>query len=263
MNIEILLATMFFEKEDDTFLDNMNIETDMIIGNQCDINEDRIFVHNGYRIKLLSRNERGVGKNRNISLMNSEADIVIFADNDIHYYSGYKEKIENFYSSNPHADLVIFNFKRKRGNQPFTDLISKTGKAKLKDLTKIGTWAITARRARIIDSNISFSLDFGGGAKYSCGEDSLFLSDCYKKGLNIYLCNETLGEVVHRESTWFNGITEKLIYDKGALFKAMKPKLYFPVILYHSFKHRKKYREFGSLFKVIKTMLNGAREYKI
>lgn len=263
MTIEVLLATMFFENENDKFLDNMNIKTDIIIGNQCNINNDAILEHNGNRVKVLSRSERGVGKNRNTALLNSDADIVIFADNDIRYYDGYKEKIENFYSKNPQADIVVFNFRRKRGDQPFRDVVTKTGKAKLKDLTKIGTWAITAKRRKIIDNKITFSLQFGGGAKYSCGEDSLFLSDCYKKGLNIYLCAETLGEVIHRESTWFNGITEKYVYDKGALFKAMKPKLYLPVIIYHTLKHRERYKEFGSIRKVIKTMLKGAKEYHV
>ena len=37
-----------------------------------------------------------------------------------------------------------------------------------------------------IAAHITFSLLFGGGAKYSNGEDSLFLKDCLKYGLVVY-----------------------------------------------------------------------------
>lgn len=261
MKIEVLLATMFFEKEPKDFLNLMNIQTDLIIGNQSDYNENQLLRHNGNTIRILSRNERGVGKNRNTCLFYSDADIILFADNDVYYYDGYADKIKKYYEENPRADVVIFNFKKQRGDEIISDVNNKNKKANLKDLTKFGTYAITARRERIIKNRISFSLLFGGGAKYSCGEDTLFLRDCYKKGLNIYLCDKTLGEVIHKESTWYTGVNEKYIFDKGALFKAMKPKTYKLLIYYHVFKHRKLYSEFGSVGKVIKIMIRGARDY--
>ena len=226
MKIEILLATMFFENEAPDFLDKMNIQTDIIVGDQCDRNENRIFEHNGNRVTVLSRKERGVGKNRNAGLFYSDADIVLFADNDVRYYDGYGEKIKNYYVDHPDADMVIFNFKEKRGDEPMHDVNVDNKRARLGDITRFGTWAVTARRESIIKARIAFSLLFGGGAKYGCGEDSLFLTDCYNAGLHIYLSDATLGEVVHKESTWFSGITEKYIFDKGALFKARCPITY-------------------------------------
>ena len=102
---------------------------------------------------------------------------------------------------------------------------------------------------------------FGGGAKYGCGEDSLFLVDCYNRGLKIYLSNETLGEVIHRESTWFNGITEKYIFDKGALFRAMCPKIYKFIIIRHVLKYKNLYSQFGKFKNVLNVMLKGAKDY--
>ena len=37
MRIEVLLATMFFENEPQNYLEEMNIKTDLIVGNQCDV----------------------------------------------------------------------------------------------------------------------------------------------------------------------------------------------------------------------------------
>lgn len=261
MKIEVLLATMFFEKEPKDFLGLMNIQTDLIIGNQSDYNENQLLSHNGNTIRILSRNERGVGKNRNTCLFYSEADIILFADNDVYYYDGYADKIKKYYEKNPRADVVIFNFKRQKGDEIIQDVNKKNKKANLKDIVKFGTWAVTARRESILKARISFSTLFGGGAKYSCGEDTLFLTDCYKKGLQIYLSDITLGEVIHKESTWYTGLNEKYIFDKGVLFKAMKPKTYKLLIYYHIFKHRKFYLNYGKIRDVLKIMLNGAKDY--
>lgn len=262
MKIEVLLAMMFYEQEAENFLDTMNIQTDIIIGNQCDYNDNQTFLHNENRVTVLSRKERGVGKNRNTALFYSGADVVIFADNDVRYYNGYAEKVSSFYQSHSDADVVIFNFKEKRGDEPLHDINTKNKKAHLKDITKFGTWAVTARRESILKKRISFSLLFGGGAKYSCGEDSLFLCDCYNKGLNIYLSDATLGEVVHKESTWYSGITEKYIYDKGALFKALSPKMHIPIIFYHVIKHKEVYAQFGSTKAILQIMFKGAKNYE-
>lgn len=261
MKIEVLLSTMHYDQEPANFLDDMNVQTDIIIGNQCEYNENRSFLFEGHNVTILSRKERGVGKNRNTSLFYSDADVVIFADNDVKYYDGYDLKVEEYYKAHPDADVVVFNFKEQRGDEPLHDINSQNKKANLRSITKFGTWAVTAKRDSILKKRISFSLLFGGGAKYSCGEDSLFLSDCYKKGLNIYLSNITLGEVIHRDSTWYKGITEKYIFDKGALFRAMCPKLYKFVILRHVFKHKKMYSEFGKMRDVLKIMFKGAKAY--
>ena len=259
MKIEVLLATMFYERESADYLNKMNIQTDMIVANQCDHLSNDIISFNNHRIQILSRPDRGVGLNRNLALFSSDADIVIFADNDVCYYDGYAEKVERYYSEHPDADVVIFNFKEKRGDEDFHDINLKNKRAKFKDITKFGAWAITARRNRLLQERISFSLLFGGGAKYSCGEDSLFLRDCYNKGLHIYLCSQTLGEVLHNESTWFFGITEKYLYDKGVLFGSLCPKIYFWALMLHCIKHRKEYREYGNIKTVFVITLKGAK----
>ena len=261
MKIQVLLATMFFENEDETYLRDMNIETDLVVGNQCDTTKDESFTFNGHTVTVLSRKERGVGKNRNLALFHSDADIVVFADNDIHYRKGYKALIEEFYTAHPEAEMVIFNIREIR-EDGFLDQNLKDKRAKFKDITKFGTDTITARRESLLKHRISFSLLFGGGAKYGCGEDSLFLRDCYRKGMKIYLCSKTLADLKSRESTWFHGITSKYVYDKGVLFGAMCPRLYRFAILYHAFKHRKTYAEFGSMKEVVRLMRKGADEYR-
>lgn len=262
MTVEVLLSMMFLRKPFENFLDGINLETDIVICNQCDSNGDEKFLYKGNKVTVLSRNERGVGRSRNICLACSTADIVLFADNDVKYYDEYKKKIEKYYKEHPRADLVIFNFKEKRGEEPIHDINKKNKRAHFKDIMKFGAWAITAKRESILKKRISFSLLFGGGSKYSMGEDTLFLTDCYRNGLKIYLSDITLGEVVHKESTWFDGITVKYIHDKGALFKAISPRLYRFLIMYHVFKHSKDYLPIGKIKKILNIMHIGVKDYE-
>lgn len=59
MKIEVLVAAM--NQCDYSLLSKMNIQSDAIIGNQCDRNSIEHIGYNGNRIKYLSFNERGVG----------------------------------------------------------------------------------------------------------------------------------------------------------------------------------------------------------
>ena len=262
MKIEVLLATMFYENEPKDFLDKMNIRTDIIIADQCDKTGELFFKHGDNSVTVLSSTERGVGKNRNSALEKSTADIILFADNDVTYYDGYAEKIEKFYTDNPSADVVIFNFKESRNGELPHDINLETKKAKLKDVTKFGAYAISAKRQSILSAGIKFSVLFGGGCKYGSGEDTVFLVDCFKKKLSVYLCRETLGEVTHGDSTWYRGINEKYVFDKGALFKAICPRLYRLAITRHVIKYKKLYSVIGTTCKVRKNMIKGAKDYK-
>lgn len=257
MKIEVLMSTMFFESEKSDYLENMNLETDIIIGNQTDSLSEEMFVHKKHKVKILSRSDRGVGLNRNVSLFSSDADVVVFADNDVVYKKGYAKIIEDYYNKNKKADVVIFNFKERRGEESLKDINVKNGKASFRDLSKFGTYAITARRMSLLRNRLSFSLLFGGGAMYSHGEDTIFLYDCYRKGLNIYLSSETIGEVTHRESTWYQGVTEKSIVDQGVLYKTLFPKWYKLAILCHLYRHYDMYRNMGS-FSHIYSIMNKA-----
>ena len=107
MRIQVLVAAM--HQTDHSLLEKMNIQTDAIIGNQCDRNEVEDFEWNGHRIKYLNFAERGVGLNRNNALMRADADICLFADDDMVYVDGYAEKILTAFNENPDADVIVFN----------------------------------------------------------------------------------------------------------------------------------------------------------
>ena len=79
-------------------------------------------------------------------------------------------------------------------------------------------YSIAVRKEALERSKVWYSELFGGGAKYSNGEDSLFLKQCADCGLKMYATDVVIGKEEARESTWFKGYTEKFFFDRGVLF---------------------------------------------
>lgn len=260
MTVQVLVATMNQAAGDHSLLQKMNIQSDVIVCNQCDRYEAEEFTYNGHRVRWLSFAERGVGLNRNNALMRADADIVLFSDDDVRYEDGYAERVVRFYEENPTADVVIFNMLwRRAADQPFEEKVKRTGRVHRKGVTKYGTVCVSARLSRLRFANVNFHLNFGGGATYSCGEDSLFLQDCVAKKLRVFTCTSILGRVECGESSWFEGYTDKFFFDKGVLYFAMNRYLCKGYALYHCVKHRRRYAEYG-WWAAYRQMCRGIRE---
>lgn len=257
MKIETLIATI--KQRDYTLLDKMNIQTDAIVGNQCDENKVDSFEYKGNKIKWLSFCERGVGLNRNNVLMRSQADVCLIADDDMVYYDNYKQTVEKAFLENPKADVIIFNIDNVNGSRhPNT----KTIKVNKHNYGRYGAVRLAFKRESIFLNGISFNLMFGGGAKYNAGEDSLFIKDCLDCGLKVIAVPYSIAKLLDcRESTWFTGYNEKYFIDKGVLNYFLNKKLAKLYCLYHAVKHRKTYREIG-WYKAYKLMVNGVNKVK-
>ncbi|HAZ18611.1 MAG TPA: glycosyl transferase 2, partial [Clostridiales bacterium] len=96
MTVEVLVASM--HQTNHGLLQKMNIQSDAIIGNQCDRNEIENFIYQGHKIRYLSFCERGVGLNRNNALMRATADICILADDDMVFDDGYEQKVKTWFA---------------------------------------------------------------------------------------------------------------------------------------------------------------------
>lgn len=214
MRVQVLVAAVNADVKNQA--EKMNLESDAIIVNQCDRFEYEEYEHKGRTIRCYSMKERGVGLNRNTALMRCDSEICLFSDEDILFETGYEKKINDAFLANPDADLITFNFKVDPSRATYHN--DKNKRVRWYNYGRYPTYAVAARTEALHRAGVSFSLLFGGGAKYSNGEDSLFLHDCLKKGLHIYAHTDTLGEEVYRESTWFHGYNEKFFFDRGVLY---------------------------------------------
>ena len=169
-----------------------------------------------HNIRCYKQSGKGVGRSRNAALSNAYADICLFGDEDIVYDEGYEEKVLRAFVKHPEASLITFNVRVDERRRTYWN--EKPHRIRWYNYGRYPAYAIAVRRRDITKNNICYSKLFGGGARYSNGEDSLFLHDCLKAGLVLYAETAVLGEETYRESTWFKGYTDKFFYDRGVLY---------------------------------------------
>lgn len=221
MILETLVSAV--KQDVSTLAKKMNLQSDAIIINQCEENNYLEYQHQGNKIRAYSFAEKGVGLSRNNALLRAKAEIVLFSDEDIVYHDGYAAKILKAFEERPEADMLLFNMEVEADRATYH--IEKEHRVRFYNSGRYPTYSFAIRREKLHKANITFSLLFGGGAKYSNGEDSLFLLECLKKGFKVYALPIEIGKEVPRPSTWFHGYTEKFFFDRGVLYYHLYGKL--------------------------------------
>lgn len=194
----------------------MHIETDAVIVNQCGRYDVETFDHKGRKIRVFYMAERGVGLSRNTALMRADGDICLFSDQDIVYQTGYEQKILQAFEECPDADMIVFNVEVSEERKTYYN----TGVKRVRwyNCGRYGAVSFAVRREKLFASGVTFSLLFGGGAKYSAGEDSLFLKQFMQKGYRVYTSEAVIGRETEGDSTWFSGYHNKFFFDRGVLY---------------------------------------------
>ena len=253
MTVQVLVATI--DQQDHSLLERMNIQTDAIVGNQCDRNEVETFAYHDHVIKWLSFCERGVGLNRNNALMRADADIVMFADDDMRLVDSYETIVQQAFRKIPQADVIVFDLLYADKPRP---PIRKIQRLSARSCMRFGTARISARLSSLRINGISFNLCFGGGARFSSGEDSIFLRDCLRHNLKIYSYPVFVASLNGRESTWFKGYTDTYFFDKGVTFSVLFPRMGRWFAFAHCLKKRRRYARYG-WFRAYRQMKSGIR----
>ena len=221
MRLQVLVSAV--NEDASKLAEKMNLESDAIIINQTDKFAYNEYEYKGKTIKCYNLTEKGVGLSRNNALLRADGDILLFSDEDIVYDSGYEQKILSEFEKHPEADFLLFNM--RVGEFRATYYTDSFHQVHIWNAGRYPTYSFAVRRDKLHASHITFSLLFGGGAKYSNGEDSLFLKDCLKYGMKVYAVPVEIGAEKERQSTWFNGYTEKFFTDRGVLYHFLYGKL--------------------------------------
>lgn len=256
MELETLVSSV--NQDVEALAGKMNLQTKAIIINQCEKNEYCTYYHREREVRCYSFAERGVGLSRNNALLRSSGDIVLFSDEDIVYEDGYDKKILKAFEENPEADMLLFNMEVE--SERATYHIEKKHRIFFYNSGRYPTYSFAIRREKLFNANITFSLLFGGGARYSNGEDSLFLMDCLRKKFKIYALPITIGREVPRPSTWFFGYTEKFFYDRGVLYHHLYGKFKYLMAVRFLVAHKNKMCREIQVKEAFRLMKKGMRE---
>lgn len=257
MTFQVLVSTMHQRNFD--LLKKMNIDTNAIVINQCDENEVFELEFKEKIVKWINNTDRGLSKSRNLALEQACADICIFADDDLIYIENYKNIISEEFKLNPKADVIAF--KVDGIERKFKNYHSKPRKLNYITSMKVSSVEIAFKLDSVKNSGIRFNESFGAGAKYSSGEENIFLYDCLKMGLNIQYVPVKISDLHIGDSTWFKGFDREYFITKGAVFTAMSKLLSIPLIIQFALRKYKLYKTDNSIFLGIKYMLEGRKSF--
>ena len=258
-NVQVLVACM--HQADDSLYKEMNLQTDAILANQCDEYSYKTYMEaDGSKVELISTADRGVGKNRNKALLNASGKFLLCSDQDMVYVDGYEKIVEDAFAMYPKADIIVFNLKYLNRFTPARKEDKKFKKVHLWNCMRYGTARVAMRKGAIDKACLSFSTLYGGGAKYSSGEDSLFIRDAFRKGLKMYASPIVIAQVKQEESSWFYGYTDKFFVDKGILIANAFPVMKHILVYYFAYGMRNISKE-HSFSMICRLMRQGMKEF--
>lgn len=247
--LQVLLVTM--NREDISIAKTANISCGAVIANQA----NREAIETVGNLKMITTKSRGVGLNRNIALLASDAEIVLFGDDDLVYNDDMPESVIAAFQANPDADVILFGLEMSKDGQVYETRRPKNHRVRIWQAMRFGTCRIAARRRALVQHGIMFNQNFGGGCPFSSGEDSLFLKACFDKGLKVYSNEYILGTCAKDSSTWFAGYGRKYFYDKGVLMRYLFPKIPRLMTLYFGIRFKRE-TDLGAVQRV-RWMLRG------
>lgn len=254
MKIEVLVAAM--NQADHSIIEKMHITTDAIVGNQCSKNSVEDFTQNGQNISFYNFAERGVGLNRNNTLMRAKGDVCLFADDDMVYVDAYEKLVEKAFSEIPNADVIVFNLIEA---VPTRYIIDKIHRVRWYNYLRYGTARIAFKRIPVKENGIYFNQCFGGGTEHGNGEDTLFLTSCLKAGLKIFAYPAFIAELTEERPSYCNKeYNEKYLLDQGALFRTISRKWWRLLCLQDAIRRRRSYQM--SWTKAYAKMIQGGAE---
>ena len=211
MKLQLLISAV--NQKPQELIKKMNVRSSAILINQGDKNGYEEFkVENGL-VRAYSFAEKGVGLSRNNALFRADCDISLFADEDIIYCDSSEDLVLQEFAAHPEA-VHLYNC----GRYP--------------------AYSFALRTEVMHRKNVCYSLLFGGGARYSNGEDSLFIRDCIRSGMHVYKTPVTIGREEERDSTWFSGYHEKFFFDRGVLYAFLYGWLAGPMALQFLLRHK-------------------------
>lgn len=215
MKFAVLVSCM--HQKDYSIIENSNIQTDVVVVNQCD--EDSI---NEFDFKnkkqivchavFINTTERGLSKSRNMALRNAQADICLICDDDEFFSDTLEEDILNEYSKHPDVDCITFALDRKDFPTVYPQ---KTSALTAKMILQTSSQQITFRRKAITEKGILFDEKMGSGTKNGGGEENKLLFDCKKNGLRLLYVPTVIATINKGESQWFHGYDDIYMRNQG------------------------------------------------
>lgn len=171
------------------------------------------------KLTFLSFNERGLSKSRNRAIENTGAKIALISDEDVKFVNDVEEKVVNAFEKYPDADILTFKIETPEGAPYKTSYSQDSFVHTRSSIYRVSSVEIAMRMDSIRQKSLIFDESFGLGAKYSSGEEVIFLNDAMNKGLKLRYVPETI--VFHPLESSGKVLDKKFFRSKGAIVRRL------------------------------------------
>jgi hypothetical protein len=232
-----------------------------IVINQCTnitINQPIQILSTNSNIIMYSVYDKGLSRSRNLALKYADSDICVLTDDDYVYLPNVVDVISQAYRSIKSADVITFQSLKIENSQSRKKYKNKVYKRKIFEFSSISSSEITFKLSSIKSKSIQFNEKFGLGTTNFCGEEGIFLSECFHSNLKIYhypsyLCLEP------SFTTGYKIISNPIL--RGKIFSKIYTKekyLLIFILFLSSLKNYNKYKNNFSFINYFKHICYGA-----
>ena len=214
-SFEVLVSCM--HQKDYSIIERSNIQTDVVIVNQCDENSVQKFEfenkeHKKCHAIFINTTERGLSRSRNMALANATADICLICDDDESLSESLEEDVLGEYNKNPGAGCITFALDRKDFPTVYPP---KPSRMSFTRILKTSSQQISFNRKLVLEKGICFDDKMGSGTKNGGGEENKFLFDCKNNGLEMLYSPVVIAIINKGESQWFHGYDATYMRNQG------------------------------------------------
>ncbi|HET8838719.1 MAG TPA: glycosyltransferase [Flavobacteriaceae bacterium] len=217
VSLEILISTM--NRTDLRFLKPMFPNRELSEFNFLIINQtqpDRILETNFPNIRVINSFEYGLSKSRNLALKNSIADVALIADDDVVYSPKFDKIILKAFQKYQAASLITFQMKCPNNQHQKKYIHQERKLTTLLRQPKPSSIEMAFRPDDLRKNDLYFNENFGLGAEFPSGEESLLMLEMLRKNLEIYHIPSIIVEHAG-ESTGSQKGSEKSIWALSGL----------------------------------------------
>lgn len=257
MSIEVLISCM--HQSDWSIIERSNIQTDVLIVNQCERNaiEEYSFFNEAGKTchaRMIHTTERGLSRSRNMALQHAKGEICVFCDDDEVFETDYEQTIQHAFETNPDYTLIAFrlNYSRKQFPQDICTYNRFTS-------GRLSSAQIAFKRKVIQDTGIWFDLQLGSGTGNGGGEETKWLYQLLsKRHIKAIYLPILLASISNGESLWFKGYDERYFVNYGWTIRRIYGCMIGTLFLfYHVISHRNLYAPYCNTKTICKSLWQG------
>lgn len=198
-------------------------------------------------IRYTNLKKLGLPYSRNYALGNCKAKYLIPTDSDVVIFPESLDSIRKFFQMNEDTDFLTFqSFYDEKAEKPRRNFSLSRFKHNKRTLLSVSSIEIVIKIDSFLSKKVMWDSNFGLGAKFGGGLETVMLQNAYDANLNGYYLPLPLSS--HREISSGSEVTIERVFIRSAVFERIfgKNKGKIMSVLFH-IKNYKNYKDLGTL----------------